>query len=96
MTDEVLNFIEKRWVANKDIFLNGNCYWFARILKDRFDYLDIYYLPIEGHFVACDEENHKMYDANGSFRYNEKAIPLEKIKTNDENWYKRLVRDCIY
>lgn len=52
---EVLKFIEKFKDA-KDTFLNGCCYWFAWILKFRFDgcgwLVDIFHDPVEGHFVA--------------------------------------------
>ena len=52
---DVVDFI-KHFKGSEEVFLHGCCYWFAWILKERFDdcgYLvDIYHDPIEGHFVA--------------------------------------------
>ena len=52
---DVVDFI-KHFKGSEEVFLNGCCYWFARILQDRFHehgYLvDIYHDPVEGHFLA--------------------------------------------
>lgn len=52
---DVVDFV-KHFKGSEEVFLNGCCYWFARILQDRFHehgYLvDIFHDPIEGHFLA--------------------------------------------
>ena len=95
MDNEILDFINRRWKDGNEIFLSGNCYWFAKILKDRFDYLEIYYLPVEGHFVAFDKSDDSMYDASGLVSYNGPKISFENLKEIDESWHNRLIRDCI-
>lgn len=92
MNDEVLEFIERRWKGKNSSFLNENCYWFARILKARFFYLKIYYLPVEGHFVAG--YNNIYYDANGVVETSNPIISLDEIRRTDYSWYDRLMRDC--
>ena len=92
MEQEVLDFIKRRWRKDAN-WTDGNCYWFARILCDRFDQLDIYYLPVDGHFVAGDGE--QFYDFNGVVCTDEKIILFEKIKETDSLWYEHIVRDCV-
>jgi len=52
---EVIDFI-KHFKGSEDVFLHGCCYWFAWILKERFNevgyIVDIFHDPIEGHFIA--------------------------------------------
>lgn len=52
---DVIDFIS-HFKGAEETFLHGCCYWFAWILKERFNehgYLvEIYHEPIEGHFVA--------------------------------------------
>ena len=88
----VEEFIRRRFPIDNR-WLDGNCYWFAAILAHRFPQLDIYYLPIEGHFVAGDGEI--FYDWLGRKNLNEIPQKLDTIRTQDPIWYSRLVRDCI-
>lgn len=94
--DSVIEFICRRWmnVAPNfaDFWTNGNCYWFAHILTARFQYLKIYYNPIEGHFVAGDGD--KFYDINGYYTSND-LILLEEIEKTDDAHFRRLIRDCV-
>jgi hypothetical protein len=91
--NEVLEFIGRRFPRSNDCnWLDGNCYWFARILCMRFPYLELYYNPIKGHFYAGDGTN--MYDWNGLTRDNE-VFSFSWIRENDSTWYERLVRDCV-
>ena len=67
-TDPVLEFIRRRFPKSQNSdsnWLNGNCYYFALILKDRFSTKDpiIYYDVIHGHFLT--QINNKLYDARG-------------------------------
>lgn len=90
--DNVIEFINARWKKDCD-WCSGNCYWFAHILSSRFEFLQIYYLPIEGHFIAGDGNN--FYDFNGKCLLNEMPYLFSKLKDDDPLWYNRLVRDCI-
>lgn len=47
----------------KEMFLEGNCYWFAVILAKRF-HAEIYYIPEAYHFVA--KLGDKYYDITGN------------------------------
>lgn len=92
MENEILDFINRRWKDKNQSMFDGNCYWFARILKMRFFFLDIFYLPVEGHFVAG--YNGKYFDAKGKVLTTDPIIPLQEIEETDFNWYDRLMRDC--
>lgn len=53
--EEINDFIDRRFPIDCH-WLDGNCYWFALILSKRFNYLNIYYEPIDGHFLAGNGE----------------------------------------
>ena len=91
---EILKFIEHRWPYDSH-WLDGNCYWFAAILKSRFPFLEIYYLPIVGHFVCGDAESNLFFDWSGQVILEEEPIKFETIQKEDPLWYDRIVRDCI-
>lgn len=90
--EEILNFIKKRFSKDCD-WINGNCFYFAIILKCRFPKLRIYYLPEEGHFIAGAMGS--FYDWTGLVDLKEMPILLEDIKEEDRNWYNRLMIDCF-
>lgn len=92
MKDEVLDFIKRRWQLDSH-WLDGNCYWFAFILTTRFPQLEIWYLPIEGHFVAGAQN--KFYDWTGLVEPKEKPYKLSWIRLKEPNMYKNLVRNCM-
>lgn len=89
---EVIEFIKRRWQFDSH-WIDGNCYWFTYILTSRFPHLDIYYLPIVGHFVAGDCEN--FYDWTGLVTLTEKPWWFSNLKEIEPNWYARIVRDCV-
>lgn len=95
---EICDFITRRFSTTDANWQNGNCYWFARILADRFN-LEIYYNPIIGHFAAgyLDEcENKWLFDSCGEVNeYIEQYIPLWIIEQEDPLWYERLKQYCI-
>ena len=92
MKEEILDFIQRRWLPDAK-FLNGNCLWFAIILQTRFPALQIYYLPIEGHFVAGIDNEY--YDWAGEKELEEEPILLDEIEKYDPLWFGRLMRDCF-
>ena len=88
--NEIQDFISRRF-PTEDKWLNGNCYWFAFILRERFPELDIYYDPIVGHFYAGDGK--VFYDWHGQHEKLE-LLKLSVIHATDPLWYARLMRDC--
>lgn len=90
--NEILNFISRRWQKDAD-WISGNCYWFARILQTRFPFLEIYYLPIDGHFVCGDGENY--YDWTGLVELKEIPFLFSDLERQEPGWYDRIWRDCI-
>lgn len=96
MKGEVLEFIEKFKFHEPKIieylFMNGNCYYFAVILKDKFNG-EIYYLPIANHFV-CKIDN-DFYDITGFCSINEKPYLWDTFEKIESTHKERIVRDCI-
>lgn len=78
----------------RECFTQGNCYYFALILKDRFNG-DIMYNEIEGHF-ACRIKR-KLYDITGCCDnlYVGDWISWENYKIVEPNRSKGIIRDCI-
>ena len=86
-------------------FLNGNCYWFALILRERFLFKytgTLMYHPVNNHFAMGFRINDKIYlfDASG-------LIDVQKNKYGERGWCswfsyrcnepsasKRIYRDC--
>lgn len=92
--NDVLNFIKRRWGSTNAHWIDGNCYWFAAILCLRFSFLEIYYLPVDGHFVAGDGE--KFFNWMGIYEpeTGTQVYKLSDIKKFDDLWYSHLMRDC--
>ncbi len=90
---QILDFIKRRWKKDSD-WCNGNCWWFATILLDRFRGfgLERYYLPIEGHFVVGDGKT--FYDWTGVYEPEENPIAWTELRKMDPVWARRIVRDC--
>lgn len=84
MEDAVLEFINRRFsnARKSDAnWLNGNCYYFSIILKDRFATKTptIYYDVIHGHFLT--QIGDKLYDARG-IAYKLSQEEIDKINTS--------------
>lgn len=92
MKNEVLEFIHKRFKDNCN-WMDGNCYYFAIILKDRFPEGTIYYDVIYGHFVFQYQEDY--YDWTGIVNSNWHLIEWDKFDKYDSLLKQRIVRDCI-
>lgn len=90
--DQVLDFIKRRWSQDAN-WCSGNCGWFALILTTRFPELSIYYLPIEGHFVAGAQNMY--FDWTGAVQTKETPILFEEIFDKDSLWASHLIRDCF-
>lgn len=91
MENEVLAFIGE-FSSVKDFFLNGKCYWFAKILSIRFPNGEIKYNKIDNHWATLIEGH--LYDASGEITlggFEEWPIRQEM----ESSYYKGLVRNCI-
>lgn len=90
MENEVLEFINRRFKVDCN-WLNGNCYYFAVILKNRFQDGEIVYDQIKGHFMFL--LNDILYDYSGIV--DSDYDKLDNIKKTDPLLYSYLVRDCM-
>lgn len=90
---EVREFTARRFPLDNN-WMDGNCYWFAGILTNRFDYLTMGYDPIIGHFVAMDVATNTYYDYDGAHELNATIIPWNTLQKMDPSWAARLIRDC--
>lgn len=92
MNNEVLEFIQRRFKKNCN-WTDGNCYYFAIILKDRFPEGEVFYDVLYGHFVF--KYLNKYYDWSGivnSFGY---LVCWDTFDDYDSLLKQRIIRDCI-
>lgn len=91
---EVLWFINA-FSGARATFLHGCCYWFGRILQERFGGR-LLYCPVEGHFVT--EIGSRLYDVTGDVTaaYAD-AVRLDWVEMASQEplQYARIVRDCV-
>ncbi|MCM1500759.1 MAG: hypothetical protein NC124_20060 [Clostridium sp.] len=90
--DEVLDFIHRRFQIDCN-WLNGNCYYFSLILKDRFPKGSIFYNVASGHFVFFYGGNY--YDWTGSVSTDEYMVTWDDFDEYDPMQKERIVRDCL-
>ena len=90
--DEVLEFIERRFKKDCD-WINGNCYYFAVILQERFPGGIIYYDVIDGHFLYFYNENY--YDWVGIVKPTGVLIDWDRFGEYDSLQKKVIIRDCV-
>ncbi len=92
MDDEVIEFINRRF-PNDSNWLNGNCYYFALILQDRFNG-EIFYDVIFGHFITKIKD--KFYDYTGEVDLKDrKLIKWKYFGEYDYLQKMRIIKDCI-
>lgn len=92
MNNIVINFIKKRFNKNCH-WLDGNCYYFALILKDRFPEGKIYYDVINGHFIFQRKEC--FYDWTGIIYPDGYLVGWDEFDEYDSLLKQRIIRDCI-
>lgn len=97
---EILNFISRFKSFNEkeleEVFLYGNCYFFAIILKNRFPEMNIVYDAVDNHFMCLYDS--KIYDIRGDITEITVINDLfswDDYENIDSLEYKRIVRDCI-
>ena len=93
----VLDFIKRRFPTDSN-WLNGNCYYFALILKDRFPDGVILYDVIDGHFVTMI--GGVMYDWSGIVLPEEDEtkhfyVEWDKFEDYDELQKQSIISGCI-
>ncbi len=90
---DILNFIQKRFPIDCN-WTNGNCYYFAIILKTRFPSGEIVYDVIDGHFLF--RHNNVLYDYRGEQSEEGRTIISWKhFNQYDKNQKRVIIRDCI-
>jgi len=103
MIEVIKSFIEdfKKFGTGKEIedcFLYGYCYWFARILRERFGEGEILYCPQENHFVYAAFG--RIFDITGDCTetYENSYMTFwsnyQKIEEGSTH-LNRLIKDCI-
>ena len=90
--NEIKEFITRRFPVDCN-WLNGNCYYFALILKDRFPEGTIYYDVIRGHFVF--KYYSRYYDWTGEIQPNGHLVAWNKFEEYDKLQKRIIIRDCI-
>ena len=95
--DEVMKFISRftsgdKKAAVEECFTCGCCYWFAHILKYRFQG-EIVYDEIENHF-GC-KIGDIVYDITGDVTAKYKWITWFQLLIRDDLLYRRILRDCV-
>ena len=90
--DEISEFILRRFPKDCN-WTNGNCYYFAIILKDRFPEGKIFYDIINGHFVFKYQD--KIYDWNGIYNSKGIFVDWEIFDEYDSLQKQRIIRDCV-
>lgn len=99
MREKILEFIFRRF--NDDChWTDGNCYYFAVILKARFTNGEIWYDAVDDHFIF-KIENH-FYDWNGTciqYEIDDKLLEhvykWDEYKKIDPVHYERIIKDVI-
>lgn len=94
---DVLSFIAsfkgEHAEALEKSFTNGNCYWFAFILKERFGGR-IKYFPIANHFACLIGGT--LFDVTGRIRHqDEPFLDWERYKEEDPVHWERIYRNCV-
>lgn len=99
MKDEVLEFINRRFNNPEVIksFTNGDCYYFAHILKIRFGIGRIVYNEVDNHFGYLS--HNKIYDITGIICENFSDDNLWQdwifYMSNEPSNAKRIINDCV-
>lgn len=86
------NFKASNAEAIEDNFLNGNCYWFAKILEWRFGGT-IFYCPIENHFIANIDDC--FFDIRGEITPTETPVAWSAYQNVEPTAAERIRKNCI-
>lgn len=79
-------------------FTTGNCYWFAKILEERFGEVfhhgEMVYHPIKNHFAYRDNRTKYVYDITGVID-GTNYVAWREYALEDPLHTQRLIEDCI-
>lgn len=94
--NKIENFIKRRFPINCD-WMEGNCYYFARILQMRFSG-EIWYDIIDGHFLFYKDGT--FYDWTGirdeyELNKTDGLVKWPEYAEIDSAHFQRIVRDVI-
>jgi hypothetical protein len=96
MEEQILEFIKRRFPSDSH-WMDGNCFYFAQILKARF-HGDVVYDPIDGHFLFLASDN-QLYDWTGRRVYtNEERKKMSLWRDyplKDSLHHDHIYRDCV-
>ena len=87
------NFKKSNPQAIEKAFTEGNCYWFAKILEERFGGV-ILYNPVENHFAWVDENHKGTYDITGQIK-GEGFSPWDFYYEWDPSEDTRIEKQCV-
>lgn len=89
----VLDFIRRRFgEEDTNHWMDGNCYYFAQILKARFPQGILYYDLVNGHFVTCINDIY--YDFTGFANVNQSDL-VRWACYNDTLHKQRIIEGCV-
>lgn len=88
----IQSFKQLHPIETENIFLYGDCFYFALILEYRFKG-EICYLPIENHFITRIENQY--YDVSGIVIPEEKVYTWKEFKAFDPVAANRVEKYCI-
>lgn len=92
-TDRILEFIQRRFSKDYD-WTNGNCYYFAVILDNRFPGGDICYDVTDGHFLYRNYSG-AYYDWTGLVHPTGTVIKWKEFREYDYKQYQRIIENCV-
>ena len=90
--NEVIEFIKRRFPIDCK-WLDGNCYYFALILKDRFAGGKIFYDVLNCHFVFFYEG--KYYDWTGEVSDLGRLVEWDNFDSYDSIQKQRIIDCCL-
>lgn len=93
MQDNVLEFIQRRFKDDCH-WIDGNCYFFAVILKSRFPEGKIFYDVIYGHFVF--QYQNQFYDWTGLYKIKDgHLVSWDEFDEYDSLQKQVIIKYCI-
>ena len=90
--NEVLEFIHRRFPVDCK-WMDGNCFYFSKILLSRFPEGTIWYEIIDAHFVFKYKGH--FYDWTGETNPQGMLVEWDKFEEYDRIQKQVVIRDCI-